>query len=257
MLLSGCAGAQQRPVVEITTDYGKIRLALYDETPLHRDNFLKLAREGFYNGVLFHRVIHHFMIQGGDPASKEAKPGDRLGNGGPGYTIPAEFVPALYHKKGALAAARLGDQANPQKASSGSQFYIVHGKIWRPGELDTLEQRTNLSLQQNILRSVITPYQDELNKYRQDNNQEGFNVRVAQLQAVADSLFELAPKTRFTEQQRQLYTTIGGSPHLDGGYTVFGEVIEGLEVIDKIAAVKTDQANRPLEDIRMTVRVIE
>ncbi len=256
LLCTGCASAQKQPLVVITTDYGEIRLKLYDETPLHRDNFLKLAGEGFYDGVLFHRVINHFMIQGGDPASKAAKPGERLGNGGPGYTIPAEFVPGLVHKKGALAAARLGDQANPLKASSGSQFYIVHGKVWRPGELDTLEMQTNRGLRQNILRTVFSPFQEEMNRFRQENNQDALNRKVTELQARVDSLYEAAPKTRFTEQQRQLYTTVGGSPHLDGGYTVFGEVVEGLEVIDKIAAVKTDQSNRPLQDIRMNIKVI-
>ena len=251
------SGVGQGPVVIIETPEGDIRLRLYNETPLHRDNFLKLAREGYYDGVLFHRVIREFMIQAGDPDSRKAQPGVQLGNGGPGYTVPAEIVPGLFHKKGALAAARLGDQVNPQKASSGSQFYLVEGKIWRPGELDTLENRLVANLQQSILRQVITPAQEELNKYRQENNQQAFNERVAVLQARADSLFQAAPKPSFSEAQRHAYTTIGGSPHLDGGYTVFGEVIEGLEVIAKISAVQTDGANRPLKDMPIKVKVID
>lgn len=240
---------QDGTVVLITTDLGDIKVKLYDETPLHRDNFVKLAGEGFYDGVLFHRVIKQFMIQTGDPSSKNAQPGVQLGNGGPDYTIPAEFVPGLFHKKGALAAARQGDNVNPLKASSGSQFYIVQGKVWRPGELDTLESRMSGSQQQNIMRTVFAPAQQELEKFRQEQNQEAFNQKVAELQAKADSLVQAAPKMNFSEAQRSAYTTVGGTPHLDGGYTVFGEVLEGMEVLDQIAATETDSKDRPLKDI--------
>ena len=187
--VTSCAqtgGGEKGTVVIISTPMGDMKARLYDETPQHRDNFLKLAGEGFYDGVLFHRVIRDFMIQTGDPDSKTAVQGARLGNGGPGYTIPAEFVPGLFHKKGALAAARLGDQMNPEKASSGSQFYIVEGKVWRNGELDTLENRMNATTRQTIMRSVFTPFQEELNKYRQEKNQQAFNERVAILQDRAE-----------------------------------------------------------------------
>lgn len=192
--------------IEISTIYGNIVLKLYNETPLHRDNFLKLVKDGYFDSTLFHRVINQFMIQGGDPDSKRAPSGVLLGNGGPSYTIKAEFIPNLIHKKGALAAAREGDMINPQKASSGSQFYIVQGKVFTKQELDYLSQRMG--------------------------------------------------KT-FTEQQIYTYTTIGGTPHLDGSYTVFGEVVSGMEVVDKIASVLTDKNNRPLEDIRMFVKVLD
>lgn len=192
--------------VEIITKYGNIVVKLYNETPLHRDNFLKLAKEGYFDSTLFHRVINLFMIQGGDPTSKNAPSGVLLGNGGPSYTIKAEFVPGIIHKKGVIAAAREGDMINPQKASSGSQFYIVQGRVFTKEELDILSQRMN--------------------------------------------------KT-FTEQQIKTYTTIGGTPHLDGSYTVFGEVVSGFDVIDKIASVKTDNNNRPIEDIRMFVKVLD
>lgn len=186
----------------IKTNKGDITIRLYDETPLHRDNFEKLVKEGFYTDLLFHRVIKSFMIQGGDPDSKGAAPGVQLGQGGPGYTIPAEIKPNLIHKKGALSAARLGDQMNPQRASSGSQFYLVQGQVYTEAQLKTFE----------------TNY--------------GF---------------------KFTPQQIEAYTTVGGTPHLDNQYTVFGEVVEGLDVIDKIASVATAPGDRPLEDVKFTI----
>ncbi len=188
--------------VIIHTGYGDIILKLYNETPLHRDNFIKLIKEKQLDSTLFHRVIKAFMIQGGDPSSKQATKGSLLGNGGPGYTIPAEFKKTLYHKKGALAAARESDLVNPVKASSGSQFYIVQGKIWTVQELDLFAKRLS--------------------------------------------------KT-FSPEQVKTYTTIGGTPHLDDNYTVFGEIISGFDVLDKIAAVPCDNNNRPLIDIPMTV----
>lgn len=193
--------SQTQPIVVINTTEGEIRIKLYNETPLHRDNFIKLVNEGYYDGVLFHRVIENFMVQTGDPNSKNAKAGQSLGDGGPGYTIPAEFVPTLFHKKGALAAARQGDQVNPRKESSGSQFYIVQGQILTETQLDAFVKA---------------------NKH-----------------------------LPFTDAEKSAYTTIGGTPHLDQNYTVFGEVIEGLDVLDKIAAAETDQRNRPLNDIRI------
>jgi len=192
--------------VLISTNFGDIKIKLYDETPLHRDNFLKLAKEGYLNGTLFHRVIKNFMIQGGDPDSKNAKQGQVLGNGGPSYNIPAEFVAKYFHKRGALAAAREGDEVNPNKESSGSQFYIVQGRKYDDITLDAIETNFN---------------------------------------------------KKFTTEQRQIYKTIGGAAHLDGNYTVFGEVIEGMEVVDKIANVAVDGDNRPKEDIKMTVTIIE
>ncbi len=197
---------QSEQLVKITTDFGEIVLKLYNETPAHRDNFVKLVEEGFYDGTLFHRVINAFMIQGGDPSSKNAQPGQPLGSGGPDYTIQAEIVPGLFHKKGALAAARLGDQANPERRSSGSQFYIVQGRVWTPEELDRMEQQRGMA---------------------------------------------------FSPEQRQAYTTIGGTPHLDAGYTVFGEVVEGLDVVDKIAAVQTAPGDRPVQDVAMKIELLK
>ena len=186
--------------VLLKTTFGDIVIALYNDTPQHKANFEKLVSEKFYDGVLFHRIIKGFMIQGGDPDSKTAKPGQRLGSGDVGYTIPAEFVPAHIHKRGAVAAARMGDNVNPQKASSGCQFYIVDGTVYDNNKLDMLAMRTG--------------------------------------------------KT-FTPEQYQAYTTEGGAPFLDGDYTVFGEVVRGMTVVDKIAAQQKDAADRPLEDIKI------
>ncbi|MDR3046105.1 MAG: peptidylprolyl isomerase [Bacteroidales bacterium] len=185
--------------VLIKTSLGDIKIALYNETPLHRDNFIKLVNNKFYDGVLFHRIIQGFMIQTGDPDSKKAPKAQMLGNGGPGYTIPAEFVSGLFHKRGAVAAARMGDNVNPKKESSGSQFYIVDGKQF--------------------------PYE--------------------QLERMSASGYPM------NADQKNIYATIGGAPHLDGAYTVFGEVIEGMDIVDKIAAQPKDNRDRPSTDIKI------
>jgi len=190
--------SQEEHMIKIETSIGNMLIKLYNETPAHRDNMIKLINEGFFKDQLFHRVIKDFMIQGGDPHSTEAEKGQRLGSGGPGYTVPAEFHKNLIHKKGALAAARKGDAVNPEQASSGSQFYLVQGRVLTPEEINILSQRGRAS---------------------------------------------------FTEESAGIYTTLGGTPHLDGAYTVFGEVVEGLEVLDAIASQPVDAYNRPLEDV--------
>jgi cyclophilin family peptidyl-prolyl cis-trans isomerase len=195
-----------RNLIKIETSLGDMVIRLYDATPAHRDNMIKLIEEGFYKDQLFHRVIKDFMIQGGDPHSSGAEKGQRLGTGGPGYTVPAEFNPKLIHKKGALAAARKGDRENPEQASSGSQFYIVQGRVLTPEEINILTQR-----------GVAT----------------------------------------FTEKSATIYTSLGGTPHLDGAYTVFGEVIEGLDIIDRIASQPCDPYNRPLEDVIYSITLIK
>ncbi|NDV45947.1 peptidylprolyl isomerase [Paludibacter sp. 221] len=240
------------PKVRLETSYGDIVIKLYPETPLHRDNFMKLVDDGFYDGVLFHRVIAEFMIQTGDPDSKKAKPGQSLGTGDVGYTIPAEFVyPKYYHKKGALAAARQGDQVNPKKASSGCQFYIVEGRKFSDAELDMMEKNMMRRAESNLFNQKVQEKQEEVKRYRIEKSQE-------KLDALRDSILvevhkEMADSTayKYTEQQRADYTTIGGTPHLDGEYTVFGEVIEGLDIVDKISKVKTGSMDRPAEDIKI------
>jgi len=198
--------SQERQKVEIETIYGNMLIELYNETPIHRDNFIKLANSGFYDGTLFHRVIPAFMIQGGDPVSKKDNPQEQIGNGGPGYTLPSEFDEKLIHKKGALAAARMPDAVNPKKESSGSQFYIVEGQVYDASKLELMEKRMGIKM---------------------------------------------------NEIQKKMYSTIGGTPHLDGNYTVFGEVIRGLDIISKVSNVNRNKNNLPLEKVVMKVRVVK
>ena len=256
----GNAGNQgKQTLVSVKTEFGEIKIKLYDETLEHKNNFVKLAGEGFYNDLLFHRVIEHFMIQGGDPTSKNAEPGKRLGGGSPDYTIKAEFMPGKYfHKRGALAAARTGGPSNPEKRSSGSQFYIVQGEIFSPGKLDTLEMKKNAQIKNEMMQQHFEAAKNELMSFREKNDKAGFDIRIAEIRAGVDSVFEVSgAKFKFTEEQRKIYTTVGGYPSLDGEYSVFGEVVEGLEVLDKIAAVETDQYDRPLTDIKMQVELVK
>ena len=244
-------------MVLVKTKFGDMKLELYNDTPEHKKNFLKLVNEGYYDGILFHRVIKNFMVQGGDPDSKDAEAGVRLGSGNPGYTVPAEFVPAHFHKKGALAAARKPDSSNPDKRSSGSQFYIVHGQVVTNGTLDTMEMVLNNRAKNDFYKERFAEANEELNDYRTNNDRDGFNARVAEIRAETDSLWELQPLIQFSAEQRKVYTTVGGYPSLDHEYTVFGELVEGFDVLDKIAAVETDRYDRPLEDIEMTMEVIK
>ena len=211
MLFSGCASSNGNTKVVMETTAGTMEFVLYNETPKHRDNFIKLAQEQYFDSLLFHRVIKNFMIQGGDPDSKYAEQGVRLGEGGPSYRIDAEFIPTIMHKRGALAAAREGDAVNPMKKSSASQFYIVWGKVYTGEEIEGMSQRMK-------------------------------EVGMGEL----------------TAEQKKLYTTVGGTPFLDGQYTVFGEITKGLEVVDKIQNVATDMFDRPNQDVRiLSIKVIE
>ncbi|MFH2095402.1 MAG: peptidylprolyl isomerase [Bacteroidota bacterium] len=247
-------------IVTVHTDYGIIKIKLYDKTPQHRDNFLKLAGEGFYDSLMFHRVINEFMIQGGDPDSKNAQPGMQLGNGGPGYTIPAEFVDEYINKKGAIAAARMPDNLNPDKESSGSQFYIVQGQVFTPEELNMVEEQINSGKKMEFFREYIwkpenLALKNQIDSLQAAKNMEALNELGMKLQPVIDSLYFVDHVLyKFSPEQIKAYTTIGGAPHLDGSYTVFGEVIEGLNVVDSIARAQTDKGDRPLKDIRMYIK---
>lgn len=237
--------------IKITTTLGDIVVRLYDETPLHRDNFLKLATTGYYDNVLFHRVIKDFMIQGGDPNSKEAVPGAQYGTGGPDYTIEAEIKPELIHKRGALAAARQGDEVNPERRSSGSQFYIVWGQIYNQGQIGQLAKQMDMQAQQAIFNQLVAEHRSEIMQLRRDRNQEGLMELQNDLQAQTYAKFQSMPNKGLTDAQKEAYTTVGGTPHLDGQYTVFGEVIEGLDVVEKIQSTKTQRGDRPCEDIKI------
>lgn len=198
------------------------------------------------------------MIQGGDPDSKNAEPGKMLGGGSLEYTLPAEIIPEYYHKRGAVAAARRGGPSNPEKRSSSSQFYVVQGRTFSEGALDTLEMAKNQQLINELMREQLTDYQTEIEQFRANNDRDGFNLKVAEIREQVDSLIDVRGLGfKFTAEQREIYTTVGGYPSLDGDYTVFGEVIEGMDVVDKIAAMETDQNNRPLKDVKMEIEMIK
>jgi peptidyl-prolyl cis-trans isomerase B (cyclophilin B) len=214
MGMSFSVNENEEKVIIIATSFGDMKFNLYNETPAHRDNFVKLVMDEYYNGTLFHRVIKDFMIQGGDPDSRGAAPGQNLGSGGPGYTIPAEIDHRFIHKKGALCAARQGDAANPTFASSGSQFYIVEGKVIDASTVLSMEQRRNSGLPE-------------------------------------------AEQWTYTDEQIHTYSTIGGTPHLDGTYTIFGEMTEGFDVLDAISVAQTNKLSRPNVDIPMEIMVVK
>lgn len=237
---------------------GDILVRLYDETPLHRDNFLKLAAEGYLNGTLFHRVIKDFMIQGGDPESKNAPSGKSLGSGGPGYTIPAEIHSnQLFHKRGALSAARLGDEVNPNKESSGSQFYIVWGKTYKPAELKQMERQMEMQQEQAIFGKLAATHREEIMNFRRNRDRAALMELQERLGKEALQKSKEMGSPSFTPEQVEAYTQIGGTPFLDGEYTVFGEVIEGLSVVEAIQNTATHRDDRPKTDISMHVEVLE
>jgi len=239
--------------VLIQTNYGDIKIKLYNETPLHRDNFVKLIKAHYFDSLLLHRVIQKFMIQGGDPDSKNALPGEVLGEGGPKYTVPAEIVPGIFHKKGALAAARESDLDNPTKASSGSQFYIVQGKTYT----DSLLQIQELKITKRTLFNYFVGlsknqhYLADYKRYSKEEKADSMKYINDIFDAKVEKELPNVAKYKFTPEQIKAYTTIGGTPMLDNTYTVFGEVYEGLAIVDKIAAQKTDKNARPIEDIRI------
>ena len=244
--------------VRIKTSMGDIVVRLYDETPKHRDNFVKLAKEGYFDGTLFHRVIRDFMIQGGDPDSKGAPAGKNLGTGGPDYTIPAEFVfPKLYHKRGALSAARTGDEVNPNRESSGSQFYIVWGKTYKPAELKQMGRQLAMQQEQAVFNQLVADNKAKIMELRRNRDRAGLQELQDDLIASTKAICAEKGLPKFTDEQVESYTTVGGTPFLDNQYTVFGEVEEGLEIVGKIQEVETGRNDRPKDDVVMlSVEVI-
>ena len=237
--------------VLIHTSEGDITVLLYGDTPRHRDNFLKLVEENFYDSTLFHRVINEFMVQAGDPDSKTAKPGQQLGSGDPGYTIPAEFYyPHHFHKRGALSAARTGDQVNPKKESSGSQFYIVTGKKYSAAELSQMSEQMKQQAMYNIFDSLANQNMDQIRQMQQAQDNAGLTALKEKFIAQAE---EIAAKGNYSipADVVQVYETVGGTPFLDGQYTVFGEVLSGMDVVEKIEKAQTDRNDRPTSDIRI------
>jgi len=249
LLVSGCANDSSSPsnLVILSTTMGDIKIKLYDQTPLHRDNFLKLVNSGFYDGILFHRIINNFMIQAGDVTTRTSpflKGADTIST----YTLPPEINPLLFHKKGAVAAARMGNEVNPEMKSSGTQFYIVQGTILTDAELDAAEQVINRNLNQLLFLRLFRQTEDSIKK-------SGLNLTQSQIQEIATiRMYNILSETnayKIPDYQRDIYKSAGGVPRLDQTYTVFGEVVEGLDVVDKIAAVKTDGRDRPVDDIRI------
>lgn len=272
--LLSCSPKTSGSTVLIKTRLGDIKLRLYDETPVHRDNFIKLTKEGYLDGTLFHRVIKDFMIQGGDPDSKNAESGKMLGEGGPGYTLPAEFnFPTYFHKKGALAAAREGDQVNPEKESAGSQFYIVQGKVYDDQKLFKLENEIRERKRRAIFNTLLMQYNDSLNVLQQQGDEENILKLQQYIMAMVNERYGQLPEFTFPDEVKEVYKTKGGTPFLDMNYTVFGEVVEeknlfekigslfgkkyGLEVLDAISLQETDSHNRPMKDIVMEVKLIK
>ncbi len=271
---TACSQDVTEPIVLIKTNVGDIKLKLYNETPAHRDNFIKLAKEGFLDSTIFHRVIKDFMIQGGDPNSKNAKRGEVLGEGGPDYTLPAEFhYPQYFHKKGALAAARQSDAVNPEKRSSGSQFYIVQGELIEDSELNKIEHQMREMKRREIFNELLLQYEDSLNMLQKSGDRNKMMAMQQSIMQEVNIKYGEHPEFNIPEEVKEVYKTVGGTPHLDGSYTVFGEVIEdkniiekikswfgkkyGFEVIDIIANEEKDARNRPFKDIRMEVKVIK
>jgi len=258
VLLAACgAGSkkttdmEKRTQVKIETTMGDIVVELYNETPKHRDNFIKLAKEGVYDSTLFHRVIRQFMIQAGDPESKTANDTAQLGGGDVGYTVPAEFVPKFFHKKGALAAARMGDDVNPERASSGCQFYIVTGRKFRESQLLDMAGQKNNARMDTLFNQLARKHMKEIYKLRKAGDENALLELQDKLEAEAYALYKEEEPFMFTPEQINAYSTIGGAPHLDGAYTVFGQVLEGMETVEKIEGTKTGKADRPVENVRI------
>ena len=245
--------------VLIKTTLGNIKIKLYDETPLHRDNFLKLVDDGTYTDLLFHRVIKDFMIQGGDPDSRTASDSAMLGMGDLGYTVNAEFrIPHIFHKKGALSAARMGDDINPEKNSSASQFYIVTGKTFTEEQLRMMEKQRYERLKQSIFGQLQAENNDSIKAlYKAGDRTAIFEFRNKLQEEALQKAAERIAETKFTPEQVESYTSLGGTPHLDGEYTVYGEVTEGLDIVDEIQNAATKRGDRPVENIRFTIERIQ
>jgi cyclophilin family peptidyl-prolyl cis-trans isomerase len=259
-LIVSCNPKSKEDIVSIHTSYGVIKVKLYDKTTKHRDNFLALAQSGYFDSTLFHRVIEGFMIQAGDPDSKHALAGQLLGEGDTTYKLPAEFVDEYLNKRGALAAARESDDVNPNKESSACQFYIVQGKKFTDAGLDSAERKRERYTRSFILIDILKKNNDTLalkkfQRYMEQRDIPNIYLMLDQYYSLVDAEYNKTKPWKLTPKQREVYKTIGGAPHLDGAYTVFGEVISGMEIVDKIASLKCDSNDRPIKDIRLWMKV--
>ncbi len=259
LLIFNILGVAQSHKVLISTNFGDMKFVLYDDTPKHRDAFLELAHEGYYNETLFYRVIQDFLIQGGSKSSKGATPGERIGYGDPDKTVDDEILPHYFHKKGALCAPRQPDEVNPWQQSDISQFYIVKGRVHSEGELDTMEMSVNRPIRSKIVRKYLTDdVRAELKMLKEEKMVDAFREIADKVKQQIETEYELHPGVlEFSREQREAYTTIGGYPDLDGEYTIFGECISGFETIDKIAGLRTDENNRPFTDVKIEITVLD
>lgn len=250
---------EKETLVLIETSMGKIKVKLYNETPKHRDNFIKLVNDGTYTDLLFHRVIKLFMIQGGDVTSKDAPMDKHLGDGELGYTIPAEFVfPKYFHKRGALCAARTSDDVNPQKESSSCQFYIVTGQFYTDHELDKMEAERVKKLRDEIFGKYNVTEADTLKAYARAEEKTPQALHRDSLARLAMEEYKVRfPEIHFTPEQREAYKLQGGTPKLDNNYTVFGEVVDGMKTVEKISMTATDENDRPLKNVKMKMKIVE
>lgn len=256
IVLIGCSKYDKKfQHAKIETQYGNIVVKLYNSTPNHTNNFVKLTEEKFFDGIIFHRVIKDFVVQGGDPDTKKAEPEKLYGEADAGYLVDAEIVDTIIHKRGAIAMAREGDDLNPEKKSSSSQFYFVVGKVFTNEQLDSLEiklyNKKVSKFRNGVYSELMKQMGDTLNNTKLTAKIEAISL------AKVDSFRIVTPLVKFSEQQRKTYTTIGGIPHLDGNYTIFGEVIEGYEIVEKISLVETDENDRPKQDIKMKISLIK
>jgi cyclophilin family peptidyl-prolyl cis-trans isomerase len=259
LVITSMCGFSQLKLVEISTNLGSMKFKLYDNTPKHRDAFIELAKEGYYNGTLFYRVIQDFLIQGGSKSSKDAISGKKIGYGDPDKTVDDEILPLYFHKKGALCAPRQPYEINPFKQSDISQFYIVKGRVHTAGEIDTMELAVNRPIRNKIVQSVMTPeIREELKRLKEEKKVDEFRELAQEVKDKIETEYSLNPGViKFSDAQRVAYTTIGGYPDLDGKFTIFGECISGFEVIDKIAALPTDKNSRPFTDVKITVTILK
>ncbi len=243
------AGERETEIL-FKTSMGDIKVKLYNETTAHKQNMIELVEKNYFDSILFHRVIRDFMIQAGDPESKGAPKGMMLGSGDPGYTLPAEFVyPKYFHKRGALSAARQADQVNPDRRSSGSQFYIVTGKKYKEDELHSMERQLLQQERQTVFNNLCMEKRDTILKLQRENDEAGLDRLQLELNQKMDSIIAAKGGVKFNQEQIEAYSTVGGTPFLDNQYTVFGEVVEGMDVVDKIQKVRTDSNDRPTDDV--------
>lgn len=257
LMLVALATSAQRYHVLIKTSMGNMKAVLYDDTPKHRDEFVRLVKEKHYDGTLFYRSVKDFVIQGGSEDSRDAKPGQHIGYGEHSINIDSEFTKKRFHKQGALCAPRQPDRINMLKTSDISQFYIVKGKVYADTILDMMEKAVNVPIKNKLRKTYYLPHKDELARLKAEGKSKEYNALATEIKEKIESEYLISGYKEFTQAMREAYTTVGGTPELDGEYTVFGQIVEGLDVLKKINGLKVDKNDRPLTDVRIYMEIIE